>query len=190
VAEVVAVDLTAEMLEAVERAARERGLANITVRQGAAERLPFPDAHFDMVLCRFSTHHWRDAEAGLREARRVLVPGGRAVFVDIVAAETALLDTHLQAVELLRDPSHVRNYSPAEWLAALARSGFSVSGITRRRLRMEFASWIARTHTPAPHVQAIRSLQEMAAAEIRSHFAIEPDGSFLLDSVSFEAEAA
>ena len=62
------------MLDAVAATAAERGLTNITVRQAAAEHLPFADAHFDIVLCRFTTHHWQDMEAGLREARRVLKP--------------------------------------------------------------------------------------------------------------------
>ncbi|MCW2243493.1 class I SAM-dependent methyltransferase [Azospirillum canadense] len=186
VAEVVAVDVTAEMLDSVTRTAAERGLTNIRTQQAPAERLPFPDGHFDVVLSRFSTHHWLDAEAGLREARRVLAPDGMAVFADVIAPAQALLDTHFQAVELLRDPSHVRNLSVAEWTAALARAGFAVTGLTTRRLRMEFASWTARTRTPEVHARAIRSLQDMASDEVRRHFAIEPDGSFMLDATVFE----
>jgi ubiquinone/menaquinone biosynthesis C-methylase UbiE len=188
VAEVVAVDLTPAMLEAVSRTAQERGLHNIGVQQGTAERLPFPDGRFDILLCRFSAHHWHDFEAGIREARRVLAPHGRAVFVDVTAPDVPLLDTHLQAVELLRDPSHVRNYGMAEWAGALARARFAVTSVTRRRLRMEFASWVARTHAPDLHAQAIRSLQEKASTEVREYFAIEADGSFLLDTLTFEAE--
>ena len=70
VAEVVACDVTSSMLEAVAATAAERGLRNVEVRQGAAEKLPFDDACFDLVLCRFTTHHWQNMEAGLREARR------------------------------------------------------------------------------------------------------------------------
>ena len=188
--EVVALDLTAEMLEAVARTAGERGLRNIAVRQGAAEALPFPDGGFDAVVSRFSAHHWQDTEAGLREARRVLAPGGLAVFADVVAPESPLPDTHLQAVELLRDPSHVRDYSASEWMGMLARAGFTVTGSARRRMRMEFASWTARTRTPPDHVRAIRSLQHLAPSEVRAHFAIEPDGSFTIDAMTFEARAA
>ena len=101
VAEVVAVDLTPEMLEVVARTAAERGLTNIATRQAPAEQLPFEDGRFDIVLCRFTAHHWRDFEAGLREARRVLAPGGIAVFIDCVAPAAAVLDTHLQVVEVL-----------------------------------------------------------------------------------------
>jgi len=190
VAEVVALDLSQQMLETVLHEAAQRGLHNITARQGAAESLPFGTQEFELVLSRFSAHHWRDLDAGLREARRVLVPDGRAIFVDSVAPAVALLDSHLQAIELLRDPSHVRNYTSAEWVAALARSGFETVSIASRRLRIEFASWIARTRTPAPLAEAVRTLQENAPKEVRDYFAIEPDGSFLLTAVTFEARFA
>lgn len=190
VAAVVACDVTASMLDAVAATAAERGLSNVSVRQAAAEHLPFPDASFDFVLCRFTTHHWQNMEAGLRQARRVLKPGGRAVFVDVIASADPVLDTHLQAVEVLRDASHVRDYSTAEWVAALARSGFAIEGITVRMLRMEFAVWTARTRTPASHADAIRSLQSGAPAVVREHFAIADDGSFDLQAATFVVQAA
>ncbi|MEJ1977222.1 MAG: class I SAM-dependent methyltransferase [Acetobacteraceae bacterium] len=176
VAEVVACDLTASMLDVVAETAAARGLSNITVQQAAAERLPFADGHFDVVLCRFTAHHWQDLDAGLREARRVLKPAGRAVFVDVVAPADRVLDTHLQAFEVLRDASHVRNYAAAEWLAALSRAGFAVERVTDRKLRMEFPVWIARTRASAEHAGVIRSLQAGAPAVVREHFAVGEDG--------------
>jgi SAM-dependent methyltransferase len=190
VAAVVACDVTASMLEAVAATAAERGLANISVQQAAAEALPFPDAAFDVVLCRFTTHHWQDMEAGLRQARRVLKPRGSGVFIDSVAPADRVLDSHLQAVELLRDASHVRNYSAAEWVAALARAGFALDGITMRTLRMEFPVWAARTRTSPSHQAAIRSLQDGAPAIVRERFAIGADGSFDLETATFVVRAA
>ncbi len=189
VAEVVACDVTASMLEVVAGTAAERGLSNIAVRQGAAEHLPFRDAAFDVVLCRFSAHHWSDVEAGLREARRVLAPGGRAVFIDVIAPADAILDTHLQAFEVLRDPSHVRDYSLAEWISALSRSCLAVDGITTRKLRMDFPVWIARTRVSTERATVIRSLQDGSPEVVRRHFAIAEDGSFDLDTATFTARA-
>jgi SAM-dependent methyltransferase len=190
VAEVVACDVTARMLEVVAATAAERGLANIAVHQAAAENLPFPDASFDVVLCRFTAHHWQNMEAGLRQARRVSKPGGRGVFIDTITPADRVLDTHLQAIDLLRDASHVRNYSVAEWIGSLARSGFAIEGITMRRMRMEFASWTARTRTPADHAKAILSLQAGAPAIVREHFAVAEDGSFDLAAATFLVRAA
>jgi SAM-dependent methyltransferase len=47
-----------------------------------AERLPFGDGSFDLVVSTTSFDHWSDQLAGLRECARVLVPGGRLVLVD------------------------------------------------------------------------------------------------------------
>jgi SAM-dependent methyltransferase len=175
------------MLAQVKRAASERGLHNIVAQQGAAEQLPFANGAFDIVLSRFSAHHWRDMEAGLREARRVLKKAGRAVFADVAAPAHPLLDTHLQTLELLRDPSHVRNYNVGEWIAALGRAGFSATGLTARKLRMEFPVWVERTKTPEPYRTALRMLQAKASQAVRDHFAIDDDGSFDLDALTIEA---
>ncbi|SNT29040.1 class I SAM-dependent methyltransferase [Sphingopyxis indica] len=185
---VVACDLSADMLAAVAAEAKRRGIGNIATQTAAAEALPFADGHFDFLACRFSAHHWRDAEAGLREARRVLAPGAPAIFVDIVAPHTAALDTHLQTVELLRDGSHVRDYGVGEWTAMFARAGFDLHGITRGRLRMDFADWTRRMRTPSAHAAAIRALQQQASEDVARHFAIEPDGSFTIDMALFEVE--
>ncbi len=184
VAQVTACDLSADMLLAVEKGARERQLGNITVQQGGAESLPFANASFDFVISRFSTHHWHDVGAGLREARRVLKPGGTLAIVDIVSPGHALLDTHLQTVEVLRDNSHVRDYSLGEWSRLLSEAGFIVQDVKLRRLRMDFASWIARMRTPTVFAEAIRQLQLGAAQEVCEHFSIEANGSFTIDSAT------
>jgi SAM-dependent methyltransferase len=186
VAEVVACDVTESMLSVVARTAEERGLKNIRTRNAPAERLPFEDGFFDIVLCRFTTHHWQNMEAGLREARRVLKSGAPAWFIDVIAPADPVLDTHLQTIELLRDVSHVRNYSVAEWVAGFQRSGFRLDGLTTRRLRMEFPVWIARTKASALHAEAIQSLQAGASPVVKQHFDIAEDGSFDLESTTFE----
>ena len=188
--EVVASDLSAEMLRAVASEATRRGIGNIVTVKAPAEQLPFESATFDFVACRMSAHHWRDFEAGLREARRVLRQGAPALFVDVIAPAEPLFDTHLQAIELLRDPSHVRDYRTDEWCAALARSGFTLRAFAPHQLRMEFATWIARMRTDPAHVAAIRSLQQGAGAEVKAALGIEADGSFMLDIGTFELVAA
>lgn len=188
--ETVACDLSAEMLSAVRDTATLRRLANVKTVETSAESLPLDDASFDMLGCRYSAHHWRDIDAGLREARRVLKPGSPALFVDVVAPVEPLLDTHLQAVELLRDTSHVRDYSTAEWRQKLDGAGFVIRHVETWRVRMDFPVWIARMATPEALATAIRIVQDSAPDEVIRHFAIEADGSFMLDMAMFETIAA
>lgn len=184
---VTAADLSADMLAAVAATAKAKGLDNIDTVEASAEKLPFESGSFDFLGCRYSAHHWLDVEAGLREARRVLKAGSPAVFIDIFSPGKPLLDTHLQAVELLRDTSHVRDYSVAEWSDMLAHAGFSVSACKTTKIRMDFPVWIARMATPPDLEVAIRAVQKSAPAEVQKHFAIEADGSFLLDLMMIEA---
>ncbi|GFE93821.1 class I SAM-dependent methyltransferase [Acetobacter persici] len=186
VGEVVACDVTGPMLDAVAQEAARQGLSNITTVQAPAENLPFEHGSFDAVFCRFTTHHWSDALAGLREARRVLAPSGMALFIDVTAPPSALLDSWLQSMELLRDISHVRDYTVAEWTTLLGQVGFVLQSAGTHRLRMDFESWVARTKTPPERVAAIRSLQQAAPDDITRYFGIEADGSFMIDVSSFQ----
>jgi len=184
---VAAYDLSADMLDVVARAAADRGMTNITTRQGVAEHLPFADASFDCVLSRYSAHHWRDFAAGLSEAARVLKPGGIAGFVDVISPGSPLLDTYLQGIELLRDPSHVRDYSRSEWEAALVRAGLTPGSVGAHHIRLDFAVWTERMRTPKLQADAIRALQAAMSETVVRHYDIAPDGSFTLDVALFQA---
>ncbi|WP_341312891.1 class I SAM-dependent methyltransferase [Paraburkholderia sp. IMGN_8] len=185
---VVAYDIAPQMLATVEGAAKDRGLANIRVQQGAAETLPFDDDSFDWVISRMSAHHWHDVPLALAEVRRVLKPGGKVLFIDIAGADHPLLDTHIQAVELLRDGSHIRDYRADEWIALFEAAGFKASIRERWRIAIEFKSWVERMRTPQPRVVAIRSLWRNSPDEVRQYFDVQEDGSFKLDTLMVEAQ--
>lgn len=185
-AEVVAYDLSADMVGAVSATAAARGLGNVASVVAPAEALPFADGEFDFLACRMTAHHWRDWEAGLREARRALHPGAPALFVALIAPEAPPADMHLQTIELLRDTSHVRDYRASEWLVALGREGFVLHRATTHRLHLDFADWIGRMAPPDCHAAAIRSLLAGAPASVREALSIEPDGSFSVDVLTVE----
>jgi len=73
--ELAGIDSAPSMIETAEQAADHRRL-RFTV--GAAERLPYPDDAFDLVVSTTSFDHWADQRAGLGECARVLAPGSRA----------------------------------------------------------------------------------------------------------------
>ena len=186
---VVAYDLSEAMLSAVAAEADVRGITNLTTQQGAAEALPFADGSFDFIATRYSAHHWLDVPAALREIRRVVKPGGCVMMMDVVAPEDVLFDTFIQTVEMLRDPSHVRDYSVREWTDMLKAAGFVPEEAERRRIPIDYASWIARMQTPQVFADAIRALMAKMPDSVRGHFAIGPDGSFMLDTASVVARA-
>jgi SAM-dependent methyltransferase len=185
---VTAFDLSPEMLAVVAGAAQDRDLQNISTQQGNVASLPFIDSSFCMVITRFSAHHWQDVPAALREVKRVLKPKGVLVIIDITAPETPLHDTTLQAVELLRDGSHVRDYRPSEWMQMLTDAGFTAERVGDWKLQMNFNDWTARMRTPAERVTAIRSLLRTAPEETRAYFAVQRDDSFTIDSTLFRAK--
>jgi ubiquinone/menaquinone biosynthesis C-methylase UbiE len=168
VAEVVAIDLTEAMLDQTRALARERGLANVRCERGDAHALGFGDASFDVVTCRVCAHHFARPERAVREAARVLRRGGRFVLVDSVAPDDAAQDTFLNAVEWLRDPSHVRTHAVAQWLAWMREAGLEAAWLHTFRLDLDLEGWAARIGAPAPRVELLRSLFEGVVEEVRA----------------------
>ncbi|HVS76191.1 MAG TPA: class I SAM-dependent methyltransferase [Steroidobacteraceae bacterium] len=180
VGHVTAVDPSPAMLAEVAKTAAARGLSQIETRQGNAESLPFADSSVQLVCTRYSTHHWTRLEDALRESVRVLVPDGHVLVIDTLGHEDPLVDTFMQSIELLRDPSHVRNRSCREWRFLLQSSGLVELEQAGWPTRLEFASWVERMRTPADRVAVIRSLQDGAPREVRDALQIEADGSFTI----------
>ncbi|HEY3357961.1 MAG TPA: methyltransferase domain-containing protein [Polyangia bacterium] len=79
--QVTATDLSPGMLESLADNRRRYGVTNVDIRQADAQELPFEDASFDRVTCRFGVMLFTDVGRALGEARRVLRPDGRATFV-------------------------------------------------------------------------------------------------------------
>ncbi len=166
------------MLAVTAQLAASRELHNVETRQGDVEALPFDDATFDLVVSRYSAHHWPHPQTALKEIWRVLKPGGRFLLDDIVSVDDFVVDTHLQAIELLRDPSHVRDHSPAQWLAMMNATGFAAEVDYSFPCRLNFADWTQRMATPAPAVALLRERMTTAPEEVRAAFAIDSSGEY------------
>ena len=187
--EVVAFDLTAAMLSQVEQLAAEKGLANIRTEQGDVANMPFPDATFDLVASRYSAHHWLFLRQALAECRRVLRPAGRFLLCDIIAPEDLAVDTFLQTLEYLRDPSHVRDHRLSEWETHLAAAGFRIDRVTQWHLDLQLDRWTQRMNTPTIKVEMLRQLMAEASAEASRELRIRPDGWFAIPATLIEATA-
>lgn len=186
VASLTSCDLSSDMLAVVAQTAASRGLTSLRTQVAPAEQLPFQDASFALVASRFSAHHWNDPSAALHEFARVLQPGGVLCLIDIIGPtgpHASLLDTHLQAVELLRDISHVRDHSGDEWRGMLVAAGFSLRDENAWRLPIRFDAWLARMRTPFVLEAAIRQLMAGAPEEFLCHYRVNPE------TFDFELEA-
>ena len=77
---VVLSDIAPEMTAIAAERAKNAGLTNVTTREVDLERIDYPEAAFDKVLCREGLMLVPDPASAVREARRILRPDGRAVF--------------------------------------------------------------------------------------------------------------
>jgi len=184
---ITAFDPSSHMLEVVAQEAAIRDHAAIETQVGSAEELPFDSETFDLVVTRYSAHHWANVPRALAESARVLVPRGRLVVIDVIAPETPLFDTALQVIEFLRDASHVRDYRLSEWKAMLRGAAFAEPVTTTWTMSIEFSSWISRIGTPPARVSALRTVLAEMPGEARQQLQMGADLSFVTDSAMFES---
>lgn len=171
VSEVVASDVTAEMLAEAARLFAQRGLANVITTRAEAGALPFAAARFDAVVCRLAAHHFPSIPEFLGEAHRVLRPGGSLGIVDNVApdaeildgasaAEVAATEAAYDAFERLRDPSHVRAWSRQDWRRAIGDAGFEAISESLIDKELAFAPWVERMRCQPETVAQLEAMLE------------------------------
>lgn len=161
-------DATPAMIDAARQRLAAAGYTNVEFRVGAAEQLPWPDAHFDAVVTRLSIHHFREPAVVLQEIRRVLRPDGRLVVVDIVSSEVAEEATLHNALERLRDPSHVRMLSHAELISLVDEVGFHLLDEQSWRQERTFQEWSAIVNLPERTEPLETVLRALAQAGVRA----------------------
>jgi SAM-dependent methyltransferase len=144
----------------VARRLREAGATVVTVdpapgmkadTTATAESLPFADASFDAVACRVAAHHFADVLAAVKEMARVAK--GRVVICDNTFVSEAS-----EEADRVRDPSHVRNYSQAEWHSFFELAGLEVADEQFMHRPLEIQPWLDRTQTPPADQARVREL--------------------------------
>lgn len=124
---VVALDITPEMLAVVSEECHKRGLNNIGICLASADQIPFDKNSFEGVTCRTAPHHFPDVSAFLHECARVTKSGGWLMIQDTCGIDIDdLADNELHEIEVLRDPSHVRNLKPSVWHQKITECGYVI----------------------------------------------------------------
>jgi ubiquinone/menaquinone biosynthesis C-methylase UbiE len=188
VRKVVAYDLTEEMLAETRRNADDRGHRNVVTKQGMAENLPFPSSTFEIVTTRQAPHHFADVRTAVCEMARVAKAGARVIIVDSTSPEGSSLDFQWNSIEKLRDPSHVRNYTPSEWREMITHAGLhiffeEIRFATENGRPMDFCEWVRRMKTPPEAVGELTQLFRNAGPSLVEALQIQIHGDAIKFSV-------
>jgi len=161
VAEVVATDITPEMLDVAGRRFDEAGPGNISAEPADAHHLPYDDASFDLVTCRIAPHHFSDPDRFVAEGCRVLRPGGFFGLVDNVVPDGAKVADFANNWERKRDPSHIRCLSVNEWLEVFTKHGLEVEHRELISKEMGFTWWCDNMDVaPETRLELLAQLRE------------------------------
>lgn len=125
-------DMTAEMLELAERHRADAGIKNASFMLGSIEDVPLPDESVDVVISNCVINLSPDKDAVLREAFRVLRPGGRFAVSDIVL--TRDVDESLRGIVALWTGCISGALRDDDYLNRLTAAGFADASVevTRR----------------------------------------------------------
>ena len=177
------VDATREMLEAGRGVLAAAGVAQALLVQADAAALPIVSRSADVVTSRLAAHHFADVAGAFREIARVLRPGGIFIFVDNVAPDSPALDSFLNELERLRDPSHVRSHTARQWQELLESAGMHTTVDSALKVtKLDVEGWLARSQTAPDRAAEVRRRLRAAAPEAVSAFRIA-DNTFTVHKV-------
>ena len=129
--EVVGVDLSPEMIALAQEKAQNGRFQNLTFREGDAYELPFDDSSFDVVLLTNLLHVVAEPSRVLKEAHRVLRPGGVLATVTDCMAEPAPFRVRVQTfglrlMKLFGTIKYYHFYRKSDLRDLLASNGFLI----------------------------------------------------------------
>jgi SAM-dependent methyltransferase len=116
-----------------------------------AENLPFDDASFDVVACRVAAHHFEDVEAAVREM-------ARAARDLVLVADNLFISDTAEEADRVRDPSHVRNYTEAEWRRFFTEAGLEIEDVHAYVHPVQLEPWLERAGCTGADAESVRAL--------------------------------
>lgn len=159
--EVVALDLTPQMIQIASEEAQRRNLTNIHFILGDVDQIPYPDASFDLVTCRIAAHHFVDIKKAISEVYRVLQPEGLFLLIDNYVPSVLEDGELINQLEKLRDDSHVACLTLERWRELLEQEGFiNVQAKYTWSTPVHLPEWLERAKTPQEKRKEIVRLVE------------------------------
>lgn len=123
---------------------------NVELVEGVAEQMPFPDAHFDLVVSNNGLNNVRDPDRALAECARVSAPGAQLVFTANlpetmrtfydVFSEVLRATGHADRVEALASHIAAKRPTRAVWEARIRRTGLTLDRVLEDSFLWRFAS--------------------------------------------------
>jgi len=172
--ELVAIDVTPQMLVQTSMLAGERGLSNTGTCLADAQDLPFHSESFDIVSCRIVLHHILGAGKAVAEMGRVLKGSGKLFIQDILGSDDRVARDYMDVIERLRDPSHIKDYNLEEWNRFLKTAGLKVLSTETIPGVYQLKEWTTRSGTPVDKVEEIvmrlRNMPEEVRRYLKSQY--------------------
>ena len=183
---VIGLDLAPEMLAATRLAARRAEAAHVQLVRGDVHALPFPDRSLDLAVARAAPHHFADPARAIREMARVLKRGGRLGIADGTVPDDAELDAFVNALDVLHDPTTVRNYSEHEWRGFVEGAGLRVDRVVAEAWDLAegrtLNEWMSRSGASSERIAAARARLLEAPKRVRDYLRVKAED----DDVRFD----
>ena len=158
------IDLTPEMLRQAREFQAEKQIANAAFVCADAERIPFPDASFDLVSCQHAFHHITKAEPVLEEMMRVTKLQGLLLILDPLAPESDSKFELYNYIEKLRDPSHTFSLRLTTFLSMFEEHALEVFRQSVRRRPRSFNQWMRRAGLEPGQKRYVETRKKMEEA--------------------------
>lgn len=172
---VMAIDITPEMLAEAKTAAAQKGLTNLVFQVEDVHNLTIPDSQFDIVASRFAAHHFSNINKSLAEMCRVLKTGGRFYILDCSVVNGEEMEKEINRLEYLRDSSHQCSYSPRLWQKLLADLPLTINYTALYKSQYELPEWFDRMGTLPRNREEIFKILDSLSAESKLHYSFGAD---------------
>lgn len=181
--QVLAIDITPEMLVEAEKASKQESINNIAFRTEDVHNFNILDCQFDIVASRFAVHHFSDVKRALKEMCRVLKPGGKFYILDCSVFDGEEPEKEINRIELLRDSSHQCSYSPRLWHQLLRELPLTIDHTSLLKEQYELPRWFDRMGTEQNSREEIFRILNSLSAESKIRY---PFGDDYLTTYRFE----